>query len=166
VMDNGLPRALDLDTDILNLGNLSVIYRHVALSNALKVRPTELATMIELFGVAPFSAWDVQQKKFGSIDPAATRGFFDLAASARKAGFKTPVLEYVLAGAVAPTSTLGLDRTKALQTAKTIRQAFLAIEQAHPDAAPSPMTPELVTAKLALTFPPEIVGRFMAIVQG
>lgn len=166
VRDNGVPRAIRLDTDILNLGNVSVIYRHVALSNALKVRPTDLATLIDLFGAAPFSTWDVQQKKFVEIDPVRSNAFFELAASARKAGFKTPVLEYVLGGTVAPASALGLDRGKALQTAKTIRQAFLAIEQEHPDATPSPMTPEGLTAMLALTFPPETVSRFMAIVQG
>lgn len=166
VIENGVPRAVDLDTDILNLGNLSVIYRHVLFSKALKVRPTELATLIELSGVAPFSAWDVQQNMFGSIDPNMTIGVFEFASSARKAGFKTPVLEYVLNGTVTPSSMLGLDRSKALQTAKTIRQTFAAIEQAHPDLPPSPMTPELLTAKLALTFPPETVSRFMAIVQG
>jgi hypothetical protein len=166
VIDNGLPRAVDLNTDTLNLGNLSVIYRHVALSKALKVHPTELATLIELYGRAPFSTWDVQQKMFGSIDPSATKGFYEFAASARKAAFKTPVLEYVLRGTVAPTSMLGLDRSKTLQMAKTIRQAFVVIEQAHPEVPPLPMTPELLTAKLALTFPPETVGRFMAIVQG
>lgn len=166
VIDNGVPRAVDLDTDILNLGNLSVIYRHVVLSKALKVRPTELATLIELSGVSPFSTWDVQQNMFGSIDPNMTKGFFEFATSARKTGFKTPVLEYVLNGTVAPNSTLGLDRNKTLQAAKTIRQAFVAIEQAHPEIPPSPMTPELLTAKLALTFPSETIGRFMAIVQG
>lgn len=166
VVDNGVPRAVDLDTDILNFGNLSAIYRHVALSSALKVRPTELATLIELFGVTPFSTWDIQQATFGAIDPIATKGFFELAASARKAGFKTPVLEYVLRGTVTPTSTLGLGRSKALQAAKTIRQAFVAIEQAHPDTPPSPLTSELLTAKLALGYSHDAVNHFMAIVQG
>lgn len=166
VIDNGVPRALNLDTDILNLANLSVIYRHVVFSKALKVRPTELATLVDLYGMAPFSTWNVQQKMYGSIDPPTTNGLFEFATSARKAGFKMPVLEYVLNGTVAPSSTLGLDRSKALQTAKTIRQAFTAIEQVHPDLPSSPMTPELLTAKLALTFPPETVSRFMAIVQG
>lgn len=167
VLDTDGSRALDLARDVLNLGNLSVIYRHVVLSKALKISPTELATLIELYGVtmAPFSTWNSEQETFGSIDPVATQDLFEFAASVRKAGFKTPALEYVLKGTVAPGSTLGLDRGKALKTAKAIRQAFAAIEQAHPEVPPSPITPELLTEKLALTFAPETVARLLGIVQ-
>ncbi|MET0363935.1 MAG: PA14 domain-containing protein, partial [Sphingobium sp.] len=165
VIDGGAQRPLDLATDTLTVGNLSTIYRHVVLATALKIKPTELALLIRLAGGTPFSLWDVQQARFGMIDPVATKAFFDLAASVRAARFKIPALDYALTGRLAPASTVGLDRAKAVLTAQGIRLAFAAIEQDHPDIVQS-VSPELLTAKLALTFPAEIVSRVMAIIQG
>ena len=56
-------------------------------------------------------------------------------------------------------------RRKTGQTAKTIREALAAVEQEHPTTLDTP-TSEIITAKLSLTYQPEIVSRFMRIVEG
>ncbi len=166
VIDGGNPRPIDIDTDILNLQNLSTIYRYVVLAKALKMRVTDLNRLIGLFGASPFSTWDIQQEEFGNISPEDTYEFYKLAASAKAAGFKASVLEYILQGTLPADSTIGLNSDKTLQTVKAIRNAFAAIGQDHPEMSESPLTTEILTAKLSLTFQPETVSRFMGIVEG
>lgn len=72
----------------------------------------------------------------------------------------------ILEGTLPADSTIGLDEDKALQTAKSIRDAFSAIEQNHPETPETPLTTETVTAKLSLTFKTKIVSQFMEIVNG
>jgi Tc toxin complex TcA C-terminal TcB-binding domain/ABC toxin N-terminal region/Neuraminidase-like domain/PA14 domain/Salmonella virulence plasmid 28.1kDa A protein len=165
VIDNATPRLLDLNTDILNIQNLSTIYRYVALSKTLKIRVPDLCKLIQLFGPKPFSTWDIQQEAFTSISPDDTHDFYVLAASTKTAGFKASVLEYILQGTLPPDSTIGLDKNKTLQVGKAIRDAFSAIEQDHPAILASPLTKEVITAKLSLTFQPEIVGRFVSMLD-
>lgn len=188
LMDNNLgsaysianiPRLIDFNTDILNLYNLSTLYRYVVFAKGLKMRVTDLCKLIDLFSASPFSTWDIQQAKFTTISPDDTYQFFKLAASTREAGFKPSVLEYIFQSTVPAQSTLGLDKLTTLQTAKAIHVAFAVIEQDHPDVLPiedqlapalltpeTPLTIEILTAKLSLTFQPEIVSRFMGIVEG
>ncbi len=166
VVDGGNPRPIDIATDILNIQNLSTIYRYVVLAKALKMRVTDLCKLIGLFGASPFSIWDIQQGEFTNISPKDTYEFYKLAASTKTASFKSSVLEYIVQGTLPADSTIGLDKDKTLQTAKAIRNAFAAIEQDNPETPESPLTTEILTAKLSLTFQPEIVSRFMGIVEG
>ena len=166
VIDGGNPRLIDMDTDILNLQNLSTIYRYVVLAKGLRMRVTDLCKLISLFDATPFSTWDIQQGKFTDISPKDAHEFFKLAASTKSAGFKSSVLEYILEGTLPANSTVGLDENKTRQTAKAIREALAAIEEDHPETPESPLTCDTITAKLSLTFQPEIVSRFMAIAEG
>lgn len=127
---------------------------------------SDLCQLISLFGASPFSIWDMQQEEFIDISPADTYEFYKLAASTKTAGFNSSVLEYILQGTLPADSTIGLDKDKTLQTAKAIRDAFGAIEQDYPETPESPLTSETVTAKLSLTFQPEIVSQFMGILEG
>jgi hypothetical protein len=165
VIDGGNPRNLDMGSDILNIQNLSTIYRYVVLAKALKMRVIDLCKLIGLFGASPFSIWDMQQEEFTNITPQHTYEFYKLAVSSKQAGFKSSVLEYILQGTLPADSTMGLAKDKILQTAKAICSAFAAIEQDHPETPGSPLTCETLTAKLSLTFQPEIVSRFMGIVE-
>ena len=51
-------------------------------------------------------------------------------------------------------------------TVKVVREAFSGIEQSHPDTPPAPLTVEILRAKLALTFQPEMVNRLLAVLDG
>jgi len=166
VVDGGNPRLINIDTDILNLQNLSTIYRYVVLAKGLGMRVKDLCKLIGLFSASPFSTWDIQQGEFTNISPEDTYEFYKLAVSTKETGFKSSVLEYILQGTFPADSTIGLDDDKTLQTAKAIRDAFTAIEQNHPETPTSPLTSEALTAKLSLTFRPEIVSQFMGIVEG
>ena len=164
--DKSNPRSLDMHYDILNIQNLSTLYRYVVLARGLKMRIPDLCTLIDLFSVSPFSTWDIQQGEFVNISPSDTFSFYELADSTKKAGFKTSVLEYIFKGTLPADSNIGLDKDKILHTAKDIRDSFATIEQDHPETPELPLTLEILTAKLSLTFQPEIVTRFMEIIKG
>ena len=166
VVDNNASRAIDPANDALNLGNLSTIYRHAVLARALKLRVADFCTLLTVFGAAPFSAWNVQQTAFTSIAPDRTLELCRLAKAVKDLSFKVPVLQYILQGLVAPDSTLNLGADKVRRTAKAVHGSFAAIDQSHPDTPPLPLTPEVLSAKLALTFQPEIVTRLMTILDG
>lgn len=166
VLDAGVLRPIDLQTDRLTIANLSTIYRYGVLARALKQRIPDLCKLITLFGFSPFSTWDIDQQAFAQGAPEQTYRFVQLADATKKAGFKAVVLEYILHGTLPADSTLGLNREKGLLTARAIRTAFAAIELDHADTPPMPLTAEGMTAKLALTFQPEIVGRLMALLEG
>jgi hypothetical protein len=166
VIDAGNPRSLDMDSDILNIQNLSTIYRYVLLAKALKMRVKDLCKLIDLFSASPFSTWDIEQGKFTNIAPDDTYEFYKLVRSTKEAGFKPAVLEYIFQGTAPADSPFCLNKDKALKTGKAIRDAFTVIEQDHPETHESSLTSAILTAKLSLTFQPEIVSRFMGIIEG
>lgn len=166
VIDSGNTRKLDPATDLLTLPNLSTLYRHAVLAKSAKLRAGELCKLIEIFELKPFSFWDVQQRRFVDADPAETLACYELLDAIKQRGLKAAALDYVLRGKLPLDSKLGLDRAKALETVRAIREAFSSIERGHPDAAPAPLAPELVTAKLSLTFAPALVSRFIDMLSG
>ncbi len=166
VIDGVAARPLDLTTDKLTIANLSTIYRYAVLAKALKLKVPDLRKLITLFGFSPFSTWDLAAQAFTGIAPELTYEFCKLVGAAKEAGFKAPVLEYILQGTLPAESTIGLSQEKALQTARAIRAAFAAIELSHPETPPSPLTAEALTGKLSLTFQPAVVSSLMAILDG
>ncbi|RZI93426.1 MAG: hypothetical protein EOO67_06675, partial [Microbacterium sp.] len=166
VIEGNVRRKLDLANDALNLPNLSTIYRYAVLARALKLRPTELCKLVDLFGTTPFSNWDIDQGQWVDIAPSETLVFAELADQVKHTGFKANVLEYILRGTSPADARLVLDQEKARATAGAIHQAFAAIEQSHPDVPAAPVTVEALTAKLMLTFQPDIVARFTQILDG
>ena len=110
--DGGNRRRLNFNMDILNLPNLSILYRHVVLARGVKMQIADLCKLISLFGATPFSTWDMQQEEFTNISPQGTVKFYNLATSIKLSGFKVPVLEYILQGTLPADSRLGLDEAK------------------------------------------------------
>ena len=170
VIEDGTPRHFNIDPDstpdVLNIQYLSTIYRYATFAKALKIKVTELRKLITLFGASPFSAWDITEQEFSNISPQATLEFYEFVTATKEAGFKPATLEYILSGMLSPDSKLGLKNDKILQTVKAIRDEFAAIEQNHPATPLLPLTTEIITAKLSLTFQPEIVSQFMGIIDG
>lgn len=166
VLDNSTLRALDLETDILDIGNLSTLYRHVQLAKALKMKIVDLCTLITVSGASPFSVWNVQTASFQDIDPEATHAFAQWAAGTKDAGFKASVLQYIVQGTLPADSNIGLSAEKTSRTITAIRGAFTAIEQDHPDAVPAPLTTEVLLAKLSLTFGSEVAASLLATIAG
>jgi len=85
--------------DVLNLANLSQLYRSASLAKALKLSIRELLSLLALSGINPFDAKRIEE----------TRRFVDLAGKVRTSGFSIPELDYLLrdivqdADGVAPT---------------------------------------------------------------
>ena len=98
VIDTGSPRLLNPATDILNISNLSTIYRYTVLSKALKQKVPDFVLLLQLFSAAPFSIYDIQAKNFTSISPSATYDLYQLATSVKQSGFKAATLQYIFQG--------------------------------------------------------------------
>ncbi len=165
IIDNNAARPINLETDALNLANISTIYRFVVLAKALRFRVSDLCLIKQLFNADPFSSWDIQQEKFLNISPVNTFGFYELAADIKKTGFKPATLQYIFTGSLPAESTLALSSEKVKQTAKTIRTMLFSIEQDHPETPATPLTPEMLRSKLSLTFQPEVVDQFVGIIE-
>jgi hypothetical protein len=149
---------IDFENDILNLPNLSTIYRYVVFAKSLKMKIPDLCTLIALSNLSPFSVWNVQTGKFTDISPKETYEFYEFAASVKKAGFKPVTMEYIINGTLPADSNIGLNQDKVFQAIKNIHGAFSSIEQEHPDNPETLMTTDLLSSKLSLTFQPEAVS--------
>ncbi|MCC5906677.1 MAG: hypothetical protein JJU13_10740 [Balneolaceae bacterium] len=85
---------------ILNLANLSVLYRNVSLARALNLSVRDLLSLRDLTGIDPFPAGET----------APTVAFLEKALQVRRAGFSIAELDYLLrhryvpSAAVAPTN--------------------------------------------------------------
>ena len=163
---SGTPRLLDLNTDVLNLPNVSTIYRYVVLAKALKYKVPDFCLLITLFSASPFSTWNNQAQVFDNISPADTLDFYEVAASIKKNNFKAAVLQYIFTGELPADSTLGLGTDKILAAAQTIRNTFLTIEQDHPTDPPLPLTTDILRSKLSLTFDADTVNELIGIIDG
>jgi len=161
------PLIEDFDTATLNLHSLSAVYRYVVLAKAIKLDVIDVCKLIGLFNATPFGS------------SGETYKFYTLAASVKTEEFKPAVLEYIFTGALPVDSKLGLDANKVRQTAKAIRNDLQVIEQNHLEitqpaftldgldelAAKLSLKPEILIAKLTLTYRLEIVSRFMEIID-
>jgi hypothetical protein len=173
VMDNDVERALNLDTDTLNIYNLSIIYRYTVLSKALKLKVVDCCLLTQLFNASPFSKLTIPAPAnppvdpfFDEISPAATFEFAELATSIKKAGFKSEVLQYIFTGTLPVDSKLALDIDSVKQTCRNIRQAFATIAQEHITDPAFPLTPDIIRSKLSHTFQQETITRMMSIIDG
>ncbi len=124
VQDVGVPRPINIETDALNLPNLSTIYRHVVLAKSLKLKIVDVCKLIDIFDATPFSLWDIQTESFINIDSNATWDFYELARSVKKSGFKANVLKYILKGVIPVESNIGLNHAKLHQTVNAVHDLF------------------------------------------
>lgn len=166
VLENGTPRKLDLATDPLSLPFLATIYRHVVLARALNLKVAELCSLLDVLAASPFSTWDVDQAKWTSIDPAATRTVYERVAAYKQLGLTGPVLAYAINSERSVDGRFGLADEAIRSTMRAVRQSVRAIEHDHPTTPPSPVTRADLGRQLALTFPPDVVARLLAVLDG
>lgn len=153
-----LLNKVQIDSEsILNLQNLSAIYRYVILSKALKISVTDLCKLIELFDISPLS---------NSSTPSDTYKFYQLAVSTKDMKFKPATLDYVFTGNLPVDTKLGLKTENILIAGKTISDDIAIVEQSHPKNPNTTLTSEFVAGILSLSFQPEVASHFMEIVQG
>jgi hypothetical protein len=171
VSDAGVDRPLNPATEELNIHILSLIYRYTVLSKALKLKVSDFCLLTRLFNRNPFSVLSIPAPAippaapvFAGILPSKTLEFYELAAAVKKTGFKASVLQYIFSGQLAPESKLGLDPDKVKQTARVIRDSFVAIEQSYPETPAAPLTTESLRTILSLSFKTDIVTQLIGII--
>ncbi len=157
---------LDLNTAALTLENLSIIYRYVFLSKALKSTVADLCLLKNLLGKNPFSTWDTIQKKFINIDPQITADFIDVSRQVKLSGFKIQQLQYILQGTTAPDANIALPDDKIRETIKTIHENLQKVEQDHPESDIENVTDELLRTKIQILFTPAVADEFLTMIDG
>ncbi|NOT69646.1 MAG: hypothetical protein HOP04_15370 [Methylophilaceae bacterium] len=146
----------------LTLANLSVIYRYVAFSKALKLSIADFVLIKSLFAIDPFSAFDIATQQFTAIQPDKTLQFIELVTTIRESGFKAKELNYVFTG-----NDGYLPTEKVEQALVSIRTAFHKIHAEHPDFVGSTSIDEaFLNAQMALITPSENVNLFFGIING
>lgn len=175
VIDADTRRLLDLQTDRLNLENLSTIFRYVVLARALKFKIPELIQLLTIYeqlptAASPFSTWQIPSAtapgQYVEIDPDASLRFYQFAKSTREAGFTPERLDYIVNGVLANDSSLALEHTTIHSVARAIRESIESIEQSHSTEPEAPLTLEALSAKLALVFPQLSVQKLVQILDG
>lgn len=101
--------------DLLNLENLSTLYRNLSLARALKLSVRDFVTLRSLTGADPFDASDVP----------ATRRFVELARHTTTSGFKLEQLDYLLAHRARPSSPFAPGDDQVAQVLDQLRSGLL-----------------------------------------
>lgn len=149
------------EASVLDLPNLSVIYRYVAFSKVLKVQIADFILIKQLFAVNPFSIYDIATQQYTSVNPDATLAFVELVGKVKASGFKAKELNYILTG-----NESGLADDKIAQTLITIRASFQKIEAEHAAFSDSLTIDEaFLKAKMMLITPTDNVDLFFGIVN-
>ncbi|KUO75916.1 MAG: hypothetical protein APF81_01625 [Desulfosporosinus sp. BRH_c37] len=167
VIENMVSRPLRLDNDLLNISNLSTIYRYTVLAKALKIKVPDFCLLVELFIKKPFSIFSNDTKLFTNIDPSLTLNFEKMAQQIKSSGFKAEVLQYIFTGILPSGSTtnLGLNIDKVKTAARQIREELDAIEQNFPDVPAAPLTSGILSDILSLSYDADIVSSLIGIVE-
>lgn len=139
--------------DVLNISNLSMIYRYRLLSKAIGLKIPYFITVLPLFG-DPFA------------DAHTTLSFIDNWAKMEDAGFNYRQLNYVIRDYDDPKKPLSPTQMDILLLAKTLYDGLNAIDETHKDIKADELTVEMIRAKSALLFPQTLVEKIISILEG
>lgn len=159
----------------LSLENISLLYRYGLLAKGLKLSVRELITLKQLSGVDPFTSLhpnplaDTAESKAIALDYpfSQTLRFVEIAESVEESGLNIEDLEYLLLHQFDPTGKYRPDNNATMALLKTLSEGVRNIlaEHAIPDD-PGSITEEVLRQKLGLVLPPEVVERFLAMMNG
>ena len=158
-----------IDTAELSLANVSVLYQYSLLGKALKLSIQELITLKDLSGLDPFKS--LHPDPVASLDDdypfTQTLRFVEIAGYVKESGLKIEDLDYLLYHHIEDTvGEYRLNNEATLVLMKTLAEGVRTIraEHAMPDDAGS-MGEEVLRQKLGLVLPPDIVERFLAMMN-
>ncbi|HWX17203.1 MAG TPA: neuraminidase-like domain-containing protein [Chthoniobacterales bacterium] len=146
--------GLDPATAVLDINNVSALYRRAALAKALKLKVKDFLTLRSVSGCDPFAS------------PERTRHFGELAATIAGSGLTAQQLNYVLRhiDAVARHGELEPQDPTILGVASTLRNGMTAIVRDNV-SAPDP-TGSVTAQKLATLYESDVVDGLLGIVNG
>ncbi len=159
-----------IDTAELSLAHMSMLYRHGLLAKALKLSVRELIALKRLSGLDPFKPLlpDPVATLIDDYPFTQTLGFVEIAGYVKESGLKIEDMDYLLRHHIE--DTVGKYRPNnegMLVLMKTLAEGVRAIRTEHavPDD-PGAMSEEVLRQKLGLVLPPDVVERFLAMMNG
>lgn len=158
-----------LDTAVLSLDHVSLLYRYGLLAKGLKLSVRELIALKQLSGLDPFKALhpDPLTKLEEDYPFSQTLRFVEVAEMVKDTAFKVEDLEYLLRHRFDEVGKYRPNKEGTLALLKTLSDGIRAIRfnNAIP-ADPSTMGEDVLRQKLGLVLPPDVVERFLAMMNG
>lgn len=169
-----------LDKAKLSLPNVSLLYRYGLLAKALKLSVCELIALKQLSGLDPFKQLHsdpledtptgvTPKKKAIDFDYpfSNTLRFVEVVEKVKQSGLKIEDLEYLLLHRFDETGKYRPNSEGTLALLKTIAEGITTIRKEHAvPTDPSMMSEEALRQKLGLIFSPDIVERFLSMMNG
>ncbi len=158
-----------IDTAKLSLPNVSLLYRYGLLAKALNLSVSELIALKQLSGLDPFKPLhpDSLTKIEQDYPFSQTLRFVEVAEEVKASGLKIEDLEYLLRHRFDETGKYRPNREGTLALLKALAEGVHAIRTEHavPDD-PGTLSEEVLRQKLGLALPPDVVERFLAMMNG
>ncbi|HLN62155.1 MAG TPA: neuraminidase-like domain-containing protein [Symbiobacteriaceae bacterium] len=158
-----------LDTTVLTMANVSLLYRYGLLAKGLKLSVRDLIDLKGLTGLDPFKPLSADPlAKFSADSPfTQTLPFVAAAAAVKASGLKIEDLEYLLRHRFDPTGPYRPDPEGTLALLKTLSGGVRAIRAEHAvPADPGAMSDEVLRRKLGLVLPADVATRLLAMLNG
>ena len=158
-----------IDTAELSLAHVSLLYRYGLLAKALKLSVRELISLRQLSGLNPFQSVHVDQLTQLDEDYPFTQTlrFVEVTEEVKESGLKIEDLEYLLRHQFDETGKYRQNREGTLALLKTLSEGVRAIRTEHPmPKDPGVISDEVIRQKLGLVFPPDVVARFLSMMNG
>src|SRR5215207_5618338 len=157
------------DSAELSLANVSLLYRYGLLAKALKLSVRELIALKQLSGVDPFKP--LHHDTLATIDEdhpfSDTLRFVEIVEVVKESGLKIEDLDYLLRHRFDEAGKYRPNHQETLALLKTLAEGVRAVHLDHavPDS-PDTLTEEVLRQKLGLVLPPDVVERFLAMMNG
>ncbi len=157
------------DTAKLSLPNVSLLYRYGLLAKALNLSVSELIALKQLSGLDPFKP--LHPDPLTTIEEdypfSQTLRFAEVAEEVKASGLKIEDLEYLLRHRFDEIGKYRPNREGTLALLKALAEGIHAIRTEHavPDD-PGTLSEEVLRQKLGLVLPPDVVERFLAMMNG
>ena len=140
--------------DLLSLENVSILYRHALLAQALQVMPGDLEFVVGVFG-DPFK------------DATSALDIFRLWNDMSYAGFTFSQMNFLLKNIDNPTRPVGPSQRTILKITKTIYDGLNALDAANPEITTTDAaTDDQVTSNAIKIFDTSIAGQIVAFLDG
>jgi len=162
-------KGLSIENAPLSLANVSLLYRYGLLAKPLKLSVRELIALKHLSGLDPFKQLHPDQlSKLEDDYPFThTLRFVEIAGYVKKSGLKIEDLDYLLRHNIEdPVGKYRPNSEDMLVLIKTLAEGIRTIRAEHavPEDAGS-MSKEVLRQKLGLALPPDVVERFLAMMN-
>ncbi|GIX46749.1 MAG: hypothetical protein KatS3mg131_0960 [Candidatus Tectimicrobiota bacterium] len=155
--------------DVLSLANVSLLNRYGVLAKGLKLGVRELIALKQISGLDPFKPLHDQPLQNLSEDHPFTQtlAFVETAEAVKDSGLTIEDLDYLLRHRFDPAGKYRPNRAATLALLKALAEGIRAIrvEHAVPDD-PATLSNDILQQKLGLVLPPDVVTRFMAMLNG